>query len=114
MAILSTLRTPAAKDRFERFAKSYAAHRPAVQRVLNISFVFYVLGTTYLSISSGSGKKGDSGGKKGRGKSKKGETGKPPKVAVSTNVEITESLALISAMAFAGRWYILCTTGAYP
>jgi ATP-binding cassette subfamily D (ALD) long-chain fatty acid import protein len=83
MAVLSTLRSQVLRERLAQFSKVYASHRPAVQRVLNITFVAYVLGSTYLSLSSRSGKQDSSSSRKGRGKSKQGEAGKPAKVAVS-------------------------------
>jgi ATP-binding cassette subfamily D (ALD) long-chain fatty acid import protein len=84
MAVLSTLRSQVLRERLAQFSKVYASHRPAVQRVLNITFVAYVLGSTYLGLSSRSGKQQDSSSsRKGRGKSKQGEAGKPAKVAVS-------------------------------
>ncbi|KAF5323349.1 hypothetical protein D9611_005807 [Ephemerocybe angulata] len=83
MAVLSTQQSQAVKERFAQFTKVYAAHRPAVQRTLNIAFVFYVLGSTYFSLSGGSRKSqaGDGPTKKGRA-TKRGEPGKPAKVAV--------------------------------
>ncbi|EAU92657.2 adrenoleukodystrophy protein [Coprinopsis cinerea okayama7 len=78
MAVLSTLR----KEQFAQFAQSYSKHRPTVQRVLNISFIIYTLGSTYLSLTSRSGKVSDDSGRKGRrGKGKAGEN-KPTKVEV--------------------------------
>jgi ATP-binding cassette, subfamily D (ALD), peroxisomal long-chain fatty acid import protein len=85
MAVLSTLRSPAAKERLAQFAKTYSKHRPTVQRSLNIGFVVYTLGATYLSLTSRSAKPDDSA-KKGRGRGKgKGtatDSTKPTKVAV--------------------------------
>lgn len=84
MTVLSTQRSQALKQRLAQFSKIYAAHRPAVQRSLNIAFVFYVLGSTYLSLSGGPRKgAGDNNPKKGKNRAKKGELGKPVKVAVS-------------------------------
>lgn len=84
MAVLSTQRSQALQERFAQFSKVYSAHRPAVQRTLNIAFVAWVLGSTYLSISGGSKKArpDDGPSKKGRGKAKPGEPSKPAKVAV--------------------------------
>ena len=84
MAVLSTQRSQALKQQLAQFSKTYATHRPAVQRALNIAFVFYVLGSTYLSLSGGSRKGADdNSSKKGKSRAKKGEPGKPVKVAVS-------------------------------
>ncbi|PPQ64758.1 hypothetical protein CVT26_002702 [Gymnopilus dilepis] len=52
MATVSQLSSRAKKD-LAHFLKVYAVHRPQVQRLLNISFVVYVLGTTYAGLSSG-------------------------------------------------------------
>ncbi|TFK30755.1 adrenoleukodystrophy protein [Coprinopsis marcescibilis] len=83
MTVLSTLRSQAAKERFAQFSKAYGRHRPTVQRVLNIAFVVYTLGSTYLSLTSRSGKPSDDGGsRKKRGKGKQGEANKPARVAV--------------------------------
>lgn len=83
MAVLSTLRSPAAQERLARFAKTYSKHRPTVQRTLNVAFVVYTLGSTYLSLTSRSGKTPEDSGKKGRGrKGKTTDTSKPTKVAV--------------------------------
>lgn len=84
MAVLSTLQTQVAKEKFAQFAKVYSKHRPAVQRCLNIAFVIYTLGSTYLSLTSRSGKSSDEGGRKSsrRSKGKGGEGNKPVKVAV--------------------------------
>jgi hypothetical protein len=79
-----SLRSPSSRERFDRFLKAYTTHRPLVQRVLNIAFVFYVLGTTYYGLS---GKPSDQGAKQKKGQATSGqqggETGKPPRVAVS-------------------------------
>ncbi|KAF9265656.1 hypothetical protein L218DRAFT_1075743 [Marasmius fiardii PR-910] len=52
MAILSTSRSRQLKEQISLFSKSYSAHRPLVQRILNISFVLYVLGTTFRGLSA--------------------------------------------------------------
>ncbi|KAK7064584.1 ATP-binding cassette sub-family D member 2 [Favolaschia claudopus] len=64
-----------------RFSKQYAAHRPAIQRILNASFAIYAVAATYRGLSGGR----PSSSKKERGKGKgKGKDGaeKAPKVAV--------------------------------
>ncbi|ESK83486.1 abc fatty acid [Moniliophthora roreri MCA 2997] len=79
MAVLSTLRSKEFKEQLARLSKSYSAHRPLIQRLLNISFVLYVLGTTFKGLSARPTK--PSGKGKGKGKDNK-ESGKPPRVAV--------------------------------
>ncbi|KAG6919589.1 hypothetical protein DXG01_004253 [Tephrocybe rancida] len=85
MATFSTLRAKSFNERFSQFAKAYPTHRPLVQRFLNISFVVYVLTTTYRGLASRPASSSSSGGK-GKGKvnadQKQDGTGKPPRVAV--------------------------------
>lgn len=66
-----------------QFAKSYAAHRPIIQRGLTVSFILYVLGATYkgLSVKPSASKSSPGGGGKSRKGGKPGD-GKAPKVAV--------------------------------
>lgn len=86
MAAFSSLRVKTFNERFARFSKAYAVHRPIVQRVLNIAFIVYVLGSTYRGLSS---RPKSHNPKQGKGKGKAtnerqdGETGKAPRVAVS-------------------------------
>ncbi|KAJ7923076.1 ABC transporter transmembrane region 2-domain-containing protein [Mycena leptocephala] len=64
-----------------RLSKGYTAHRPAIQRVLNAAFAFYVLGATYRGLSARpSAPKKDKG--KGKGKADAKDAAKAPKVAV--------------------------------
>lgn len=94
MAVLSTQRSQALKEHIAQFSTVYAAHRPAVQRTLNIAFVAYVLGSTYLSLSGGSRKSSnESTQRKGKSRAKKGEPGKPAKVAV--RIPTTRSLGIV-------------------
>jgi ATP-binding cassette subfamily D (ALD) long-chain fatty acid import protein len=75
MAAFSPLRSKAAQDRLAHISKIYATNRPLIQRILNISFVLYVLGTTYYGLSGG--------GRKGKGKAVEGKPDrKPERVAV--------------------------------
>lgn len=97
MAVLSTLRSPAAQERLAKFAKIYSKHRPVVQRSLNIGFVVYTLGSTYLSLTSRSAKADDLGKKgraKGKGKGKTVDSSKPTKVAVRQIMNCTQDLVL--------------------
>lgn len=68
------------KDSFAQFASIYSQHRPVVQRALNASFIFYVLFSTYRSLSARPTPSAKS--KKGKGKGKEDDK-KPPRVAVS-------------------------------
>jgi ATP-binding cassette, subfamily D (ALD), peroxisomal long-chain fatty acid import protein len=67
------------KDAFTQFAAVYSQHRPIVQRALNASFIFYVLFSTYSSLSARPSSSTKS--KKGKGKGKEDDK-KPPRVAV--------------------------------
>ena len=49
MANMSTLRP--SKEHLERFTKTYATHRPLIQRSLTVSFVLYALAATYWGLS---------------------------------------------------------------
>lgn len=78
---MSNLRSPAVTDQFRRFSNLYVSHRPFVQRFLTVSFIFYVLGSTYRGLSarpstSKSKQKGKGDGNEGQ------QTGKPARVAV--------------------------------
>ncbi|KAI0274888.1 ABC transporter transmembrane region 2-domain-containing protein [Gloeopeniophorella convolvens] len=80
MAVLSTLRHNA-RPALDSFVKSYATHRPVVQRVLTTGFIFYCLGATYRGLSA---RTAPAQSKKGRVSSASGkpESGKPQRVAV--------------------------------
>jgi len=82
MAVFSTLRTKQLNKEFDKLSASYLRHRPLVQRVLNISFVLYVLGTTLRGLSSRPAKPSSAVSKKGKGKGKDDSSDKP-RVAVS-------------------------------
>lgn len=88
MAAFSSLGGKPAEDHLARISKIYANNRPLIQRFLNISFVLYVLGTTYYGLSGG-GRGGKS--KKGKGKmTVEGKTdGKPDRVAVRSSSVIS-------------------------
>ncbi|KAG5728570.1 ATP-binding cassette sub-family D member 2 [Termitomyces sp. T112] len=85
MKALSTQQAKSFNERLAKFANVYAAHRPLVQRVLNISFVVYVLVTTYRGLASRPPPSSSAGGKSknivNEG-DKQDQTGKPPRVAV--------------------------------
>ncbi|KAH9486683.1 ATP-binding cassette sub-family D member 1 [Psilocybe cubensis] len=72
--------SPESKQKLSHFIKVYGAHRPAVQRLLNLTFIGYILGATYVGLSGGmvSSKK-EGRPKKGKGG---GVSGKSERVAV--------------------------------
>ncbi|KAG6891066.1 hypothetical protein C0995_014155 [Termitomyces sp. Mi166 len=84
MASFSALHAKSFNERLTKFAKVYVAHRPLVQRVLNISFVVYVLATAYYGLSSRTSSSSSTGGKS-KDMANKGDkqdgAGKPPRVA---------------------------------
>lgn len=55
MVALHWLRNRAAQVNLARLSKTYVDNRSLTQRVLSISFVLYVLGTTYHGFSGGTG-----------------------------------------------------------
>ena len=80
MAPFFALSSSKANEKLLRLFELYGAHRPAIQRILNISFGIYVLVATYTSIVGGSGREGRSKkNKKNIGK------GKPDRVAVRSD-----------------------------
>ncbi|KAJ6574626.1 ABC transporter transmembrane region 2-domain-containing protein [Mycena capillaripes] len=83
-AAVSTLRSQQLKESVARLGKTYASHRPAIQRILNVAFALYVVGSTYRGLSGRpSAPKKDKGKGKGKGDAKDPEQpGKPPRVAV--------------------------------
>ncbi|KAJ3936608.1 MAG: adrenoleukodystrophy protein [Lentinula lateritia] len=80
MAALSTSRIKEFLELLDGISKHYAAHRPLIQRILNISFILYVLGTTYKGFSARPAPKGQLKRNKDAGN----EEGmrRPPRVAV--------------------------------
>lgn len=66
-------------ERFDLFLESYSARRTIIQRVMNVFFVFYVLGAAYTSVSSAAGRVGKRNSKKSNKDIRKG---KPDRVAV--------------------------------
>lgn len=65
MAVFSTLRGRSGQEKLAYITRTYANNRPLIQRVLNISFGFYFLGTTYYGLS---GAKKGTRSRKGKGK----------------------------------------------
>jgi ATP-binding cassette subfamily D (ALD) long-chain fatty acid import protein len=81
MASFPSLRlSQRSNERLANAAKVYMAHRPMVQRVLNISFIAFILASSYFGVSS----KPSANQSTRKGKSKKGKDGehKPNRVAV--------------------------------
>ncbi|KAJ3764315.1 ABC transporter transmembrane region 2-domain-containing protein [Lentinula raphanica] len=79
MAVLSTTKTKDFNELLARLSKHYTLHRPLIQRILNISFVIYVLQTTYKGFSARSPR---SRGKKDKDAGTGNDSSRPPKVAV--------------------------------
>ena len=83
MAAIS-VRALSLQERWARLSKTYGAHRPLVQRILNLTFVIYVLGTTYHALSA---KPSYPSAKQRKGKGvQEGENARPPRVAVSSSM----------------------------
>ncbi|KAF5384738.1 hypothetical protein D9757_006236 [Collybiopsis confluens] len=82
MAVLSTLRSQELKKQLDQLMKLYIARRPLIQRLLNISFVLYVLGTTYNGFTSRPANSSSSSKKKQKSDGKEEGSSKPPRVAV--------------------------------
>ncbi|KAJ3853303.1 ABC transporter transmembrane region 2-domain-containing protein [Lentinula lateritia] len=80
MAALSTSRTKKFLELLDGISKHYVAHRPLIQRILNISFVLYVLGTTYKGFSARPAPKGQL--KKNKDAGNEEGMRRPPRVAV--------------------------------
>ena len=81
MAIQSTLRP--SKERIAQLAQSYGRHRPLIQRLLTVSFVIYVVGSTWKGFSARPSSTSSSSSKR-KGKGKDGEeSASKPRVAVS-------------------------------
>ncbi|PPQ67380.1 hypothetical protein CVT25_005959 [Psilocybe cyanescens] len=70
--------SPDSKEKLAHFLKIYAAHRPAVQRLLNLTFIGYILGATYVGLSGSMTSSKKEHPKKGKG----GSGGKSERVAV--------------------------------
>ncbi|KAK0198494.1 adrenoleukodystrophy protein [Armillaria mellea] len=82
--LLSALRAQDFRNHYVQFGRWYSAHRPLVQRVINIAFIVYVLGSTFRGLS---GKGGSSrSGKSRKGKGSKG--GKDDDDKKSTRVAV--------------------------
>jgi ATP-binding cassette, subfamily D (ALD), peroxisomal long-chain fatty acid import protein len=80
MTVLSTLRQRS-QPTLSSFVKTYAAHRPLIQRILTAGFIVHVLSSTFYSLSIRPSPLPTSKGKAGE-QSVSVEAGKPPRVAV--------------------------------
>ena len=78
MAALSTLRQRS-QPTLAGFAKTYATHRPLIQRILTAGFIVHVLSSTFGSLST---RTPPTSKGKAREQSTYAEAGKPPRVAV--------------------------------
>ena len=68
-----------ARQRLAAFSRGYSAHRPMIQRGLNIGFVLYVVGGTYYGMA----KKPSNAPSTRKGRGKKGsDPNQPERVAV--------------------------------
>lgn len=83
MTVFSTLRQRS-QPALIGFTKTYAAHRPLVQRILTAGFIVNVLATTFRGLSTRQSPPSTSKGK-AREQPTSTEAGKPPRVAVRTS-----------------------------
>jgi hypothetical protein len=82
MALLSSLRSSTTpNERLSRLLEFYSAHRLVIQRIMNASFLIYLLRATYGGFNSSGSRvgKGQSTSKKGKKDNRKG---RPDRVAV--------------------------------
>jgi ATP-binding cassette subfamily D (ALD) long-chain fatty acid import protein len=79
MTVLSTLRQRS-QPTLSSFAKTYATHRPLIQRILTAGFILHVLSSTFGNLSTRTPPPTSKG--KAREQSAYVEAGKPPRVAV--------------------------------
>jgi ATP-binding cassette subfamily D (ALD) long-chain fatty acid import protein len=84
MAVLSTLRQRS-QPALATFARTYATHRPLIQRILTAGFIVNVLLTTFGGLSTRPTPRSASKGK-AREQTASANTGKPPRVAVRTSL----------------------------
>jgi hypothetical protein len=90
------------KEKLAQALKTYSAHRPLVQRVLNVTFIVYILSSTYTGLSGHSSRSGKERPKKDKGY---GATVKPERVAVCIHPQI----AFLLLKHLQGRHFILPT-----
>ncbi|KAK0245879.1 adrenoleukodystrophy protein [Armillaria nabsnona] len=65
--LLSALRAQDFRNHYVQFGRWYSAHRPLVQRVINIAFIVYVLGSTFRGLSGKGGSSRSNKSRKGKG-----------------------------------------------
>ena len=82
MTVLSTLRQRS-QPTLSSFARTYATHRPLIQRILTAGFILNVLTSTFHSLSTRPTPPSTSKGKE-REHSAHNDAGRPPRVAVRT------------------------------
>lgn len=90
------------KAKLAQALKTYSTHRPLVQRVLNVTFIVYILGSTYRVLSGHSSRSGKERPKKDK---RSGETVKTERVAVCIPHQIT----FVLLKPLQGRHFILPT-----
>ncbi|KAK0208396.1 ABC transporter transmembrane region 2-domain-containing protein [Desarmillaria ectypa] len=82
--LLFALRTQDFRNHYVQFGRWYSAHRPLVQRTINVAFIVYVLGSTFRGLS---GKGGSSRSTKSR-KDKGSKGGRDDDDKKSTRVAV--------------------------
>jgi len=82
MTVLSTLRQRS-QPTLSSFARTYATHRPLIQRILTVGFILNVLTSTLHSLSTRPSPPSTSKGKE-REQPAPIDPGRPPRVAVCT------------------------------
>ncbi len=65
--LLSALRAQDFRNHYVQFGRWYSAHRPLVQRAINITFIVYVLGSTFRGLSGKGGSSRSNKSRKGKG-----------------------------------------------
>ncbi|PBL00960.1 hypothetical protein ARMGADRAFT_915749 [Armillaria gallica] len=65
--LLSALRVQDFRNHYVQFGRWYSAHRPLVQRAINITFIVYVLGSTFRGLSGKGGSSRSNKSRKGKG-----------------------------------------------
>ena len=95
-------------ERLANAFKVYMVHRPLVQRLLNISFVTFILSSAYFGISGKSSASQSS--KKGRPKKGKDGEGRPERVAVRARPNLSTNTLIQNRIHYlTGRRHLLPT-----
>ncbi|KAK0465214.1 ABC transporter transmembrane region 2-domain-containing protein [Desarmillaria tabescens] len=82
--LLSAFRVQDFRDHYVQFGRWYSAHRPLVQRAINIAFIVYVLGSTFRGLSGKGGSSRSTKSRKGKGGKDGGDDKKSTRVAVDS------------------------------